>query len=114
MTHTFGWKPYSRKGPETTSTARDNPLGAMMGGGCWHNWHHTYAWLQGERHCLVVSTISSSECCSPDQCKRRMYLRERYCWDYADAELGALQQWNPTKVFIDTMALVPWHIPDVD
>lgn len=69
VTHTFGWKPYSRKGPETTSTARDNPLGAMMGGGCWHNWHHTY------------------------------------CWDYADAELGALQQWNPTKVFIDTMAL---------
>ena len=43
-----------------------------------------------------------------------MYLRERYCWDYADAELGALQQWNPTKVFIDTMALVPWHIPVVD
>lgn len=27
-------------------------------------------------------------------------------WDYAAAELGALQQFNPTKVFIDVMALL--------
>lgn len=27
-------------------------------------------------------------------------------WDYAAAELGALEQWNPTKAFIDTCALL--------
>jgi stearoyl-CoA desaturase (delta-9 desaturase) len=28
-----------------------------------------------------------------------------FSWDYAASELGPLQQWNPTKVFIDGMAL---------
>jgi stearoyl-CoA desaturase (delta-9 desaturase) len=29
-----------------------------------------------------------------------------FSWDYAASELGPLQQWNPTKVFIDGMALL--------
>ena len=30
----------------------------------------------------------------------------RFPWDYALAELGPLQQFNPIKVFIDAMAMV--------
>ena len=37
-----------------------------------------------------------------------IYLQKRFAWDYADAELGALQQFNPTKMFIDLMAMVLW------
>merc|ERR1711964_25816 len=33
-------------------------------------------------------------------------LHHAFSWDYAAAELGSLLQFNPTKVFIDAMALL--------
>ena len=102
----YGWKPYSLNAE--TTTARENPIVAFVAQGEWHNYHHTYAWLLEEQHSLLVSTNPSVELCSPDRSDRPC-IRQRFAWDYANAELGALQQWNPAKVFIDLMAMVLWH-----
>ena len=110
LAHWHGWKPYICQSGTNFTTATDNPLGALVSYE-WHNYHHASAWLQEAQHCSLVSRIAGF----PWSYSGSAFLTDtdddrtsgtRFPWDYALAELGPLQQFNPVKVFIDVMATV--------